>query len=236
MNMEPDVSLTQLMRSPIRTGIILMMRATCEKSQWMQNYCGFVSIVQHILFTVAHEQVVVLRPRTGDRQGDGPAAQRYVLAADKPINSWCEITTTEHELNTLSVWGDWSESLRTPRHFQFADDASRVTTDTSPTRLVERVVLLMNSLRESMAPLQVAHNGRPNKLQLLLRLAHASPLAHQELCTALATAGRQATACEVAVHLGSLHETDGKHGIEFSRALGRCNAAWCAWHGYFALQ
>ena len=58
------------------------------------------------LLTDAHEQVVVLRPRTGDRQRDGPAAQKYVLAADKPISHWCETTTTEHELDTLSVWDD----------------------------------------------------------------------------------------------------------------------------------
>ena len=37
---------------------------------------------------------VLLRPGCGNRQGDGPAAQRYVLAQDVRLREWADGTTS----------------------------------------------------------------------------------------------------------------------------------------------
>ena len=43
-------------------------------------------------------ECLLVRPQQGDRQGDGPAAQRYILAMDGPLE--------ELALTTNDIWGD----------------------------------------------------------------------------------------------------------------------------------
>ncbi len=50
-----------------------------------------------------------LRPTVDDRQGDGPAAQRYVWATDTHLERWCEHTAAESDLNILSRRDPWSQ-------------------------------------------------------------------------------------------------------------------------------
>ena len=35
---------------------------------------------------------LVVRPQIGDKQGDGPAAERYILAQDPVLDRWCNET------------------------------------------------------------------------------------------------------------------------------------------------
>ena len=82
---------------------------------------------------------VVLRPCCGDRQGDAPAAQRFVLAQDPTLDCWTTETATPLEHECMGIWDDWSEQWRFPLRQQYADDAARTVAAATPEELIERV-------------------------------------------------------------------------------------------------
>ena len=96
---------------------------------------------------------VVLRARQGDRQGDGPAAQRFTLAYNPTLVAWCLQTMNDDDLNVASRRDRWSESWRPPMHVQMVDHTARTVTARTPEFLVQRVCKLVATLGEATAPL-----------------------------------------------------------------------------------
>jgi len=184
------------------------------------------------LLTDSNDHCLVARPQTGDKQGNGPAAERFVLAQDPRLEAWFNKTTSVRDVATLARRDSDVERWHTPKHWQFADDTARATGACSVLELVKRIQEFIASLREATRPLKIEQCDRPGKLQLLIRLATASPRAERILNGALIEAGLQRTRARTAVHLGGLHEEDGGHGAEVERALRRGQAQWNTWRGY----
>ena len=171
----------------------------------------------------------IMRASQGDRQGDGPAAQRYNLAQDLVLETWMQDTLTDDEINRLTRWDDWSESWKFPRHIQFADDAARTATATTPEQLVARGLQLDESLGTATAPLGLAQNR--GKLQMLFCLSSYGRETCDQLMRAQSAAGVQNKVTEAAIHLGCIHERDGTHTTEVAHGTARADRLWSAWHG-----
>ncbi|MFM7983655.1 MAG: hypothetical protein ACKPKO_30460, partial [Candidatus Fonsibacter sp.] len=150
---------------------------------------------------------VILRSQQGDRQGDGPAAQRFTLAYDAVLELWCSATMSEDDLNYMSRRDPWSECWRPPVHIQMADDTARVVTAASPELLAERVHDLVHSLAAATASLSIEQNVK--KLQILVSLQHCTAVLQQRLQLSLARFGLSANVTDVAIHLGCIHQSNG---------------------------
>ena len=72
------------------------------------------------------EQCILYRPQCGDRQGDPPAAQRYIRGQDKLIRPWARRTVGASERWHLEVWDSWRECWVCPVHSLYADDMARI--------------------------------------------------------------------------------------------------------------
>ena len=174
---------------------------------------------------------LVLRPLCGDRQGDGPAAQRYVQSLDPILEAWDVANQSPDERSCLSFCDPWTGEHLTAQHIQFADDTAKVTCAADPVQLALRVQSLKNSLRAATIPSGIDQNDR--KLQILLQAPNRSMAAHQNLLAAFAATGMQPNIVRIAKHLG-YGQTSGASGRdEVQRALARSNCVWCAWHGFW---
>jgi len=162
---------------------------------------------------------VALRPLCGDRQGDGPAAQRYVQSLDPILEAWDLATQSPEERSCLSFCDPWTGEFLTAQHIQFADDAAKVTCAADPVQLATRVQLLMDSLRAATTPSGIDQNDR--KLQLLLQAPSRSVTAHQNLLAAFAATGMQPNIVRIAKHLvwTNLRGTRPRRGAARTRSL-----------------
>ena len=61
------------------------------------------------------ERAIIYRPQIGDRQGDSPAAQRYVLAQDPVLRRWQSRMTDALEREMLMLCGPFSSSMGVSR-------------------------------------------------------------------------------------------------------------------------
>jgi hypothetical protein len=71
---------------------------------------------------------LLYRTQRGDRQGDGPASQRYILAQDPSLRRWTQLTTGHNERHRLERYDAWSEEWMCEVHTLYVDDMARMGT------------------------------------------------------------------------------------------------------------
>ena len=172
---------------------------------------------------------ICLRAGCGDRQGDSPAAERYVLSMDKHLERWCAETANLAQGCWLGVRVPWGGNWVWPLHAQYGDDTARVGTAGSTRGLVATAVNWNESLKECTAPMGVAQNV--GQLQLMFGLQPATMKEHQRLHDALAEVALVKQKVVAAKHLGCWHELQPGHHWEISQCIAKANSAWNAWHG-----
>ncbi len=67
----------------------------------------------------------------------------------------------------------------------------------------------------------------------MFTLAQNAPMLQERLRRVAAGAGFLPNIKEVALHIGSLHESGGHQALEFKRALECGNVAWTDWHDFW---
>ena len=93
-------------------------------------------------------KAMLYRPQIGDRQGDGPAAQRYVLAQDPAIREWQCQTTDPFEKSCVELFDPWSERWIAPTHALFADDLVRFGVARSVRELIWKIAEWRGTLKK----------------------------------------------------------------------------------------
>ena len=69
---------------------------------------------------------MMYRPQCGDRQGDPPAAQRYVDSQDPVLVKWALNTTTPAKRDAVEVQDPWTGQWLDACLVIYADDMARV--------------------------------------------------------------------------------------------------------------
>ena len=148
-------------------------------------------------------RAMLYRPGVGDRQGDGPAAQRYVLAQEATIRGWQRRTMGMFERTCVELFDPWSETWIAPAHVLFADDLARFGVARSVREIVRKIVGWRDTLRTATLPLSIQQSDK--KLQILVDLCPASERAETELKNDLRAHGLQDNLTRKALHLGAHH-------------------------------
>jgi len=124
-------------------------------------------------------ECLLYRPCTGDRQGDPPAAPRYVLAVDPTIDAWTRATTSERDADRMRAYDDWSESWKIPCHVGYADDLARVGSVSCASELAKTVKLWCTTLAVATQELRLGQN--PGKMEVLAELCPNTKEEYQQL-------------------------------------------------------
>ena len=120
----------------------------------------------------SEERCVLLRPGCGDRQGDGPAAQRYVLAQDRLVRAWAESTTSRAMKYELEVRDPDTGEWVLPTHALYADDLARIGPCYSAANAARTARKWNQSLHEQIGVAGITQSN--DKLQLLIDLRPGS--------------------------------------------------------------
>ena len=163
--------------------------------------------------------------RTGDLQGDGPAAQKYILAADPAIEQAAkdaETIVAEHALNFVEPCTRREVNIG---HVTFADDVQCTRVACSTQQAAVRIADWDAKLDERRTPLNRAQNY--SKRQVSARFAghHAfaeTPLLAEELAQH-GVKGRVATHIK---HLGTYSSASGSNTFEVIERIREAKVAW----------
>ena len=177
----------------------------------------------------SEDNCTLMRPCVGDRQGDGGAPRRYILAADPRLDRWSATTTDETDHRHLCMRDPWDERWKTVAHIQYADDCARVGASEDPEQLANKVNRWRQSLEQWMEPLRISQNE--GNMEILVRLHKNGYGEHRRLQVALREMNMLQNVTNQADHLGSLHEARCSGQAELRRNLAQAKSSWCAWHG-----
>ena len=180
----------------------------------------------------SEDSCALLRPRVGDRQGDGGAAQRYILAADPALDAWSQVSSDATDRSHLRMQDPQVAGLRLPAHVQYADDCARVGAAYTPEYFINKAQRWSAGLDASLAHLQIGQNT--SKMQILAQLTPDGAQTRARLAVAAKTAGMHQNMTSQATHLGALHDSAGRGREEFARNLVQTSAVWCAWNSVWS--
>lgn len=186
------------------------------------------------------DRIGVFRLGSGNRQGDGPAAQQFALAFQKIVQNWSRRTHNVLDANFFVAKSPWTQTQVFLNSFLFADDLLRIAVVPNDAQPVAICQSLISTLQQFLDPASLALNS--DKLLLLLSSAGpASAHAFEHHFNALASSQFQQALGHKAKHLGFVYpshclDADCGAKVEVTSRICAANKAWRNFRQLWAQQ
>jgi hypothetical protein len=173
--------------------------------------------------------ILAARMQQGDRQGDVPAAQKYILAVDPLTNEFNRCTLSALEEQYLFFVHPVTQQLHTATIVRYADDIAKTGIVLRPQDAISKLTEWNNTFDEYLASARLAQNLGKQQVVAHWTGQHSRD-PNWTFSRLLQDKG--GTPCNQAKHLGLIQELSGFQQ-DISSRISAMNVSWSRFKGFW---